>query len=442
MKKHIHLGVVCLARTTYDYQAAKEIYDGAKERLREIPDTTFTFVEELVIEIPDAMEAARQLQAAQVNAVVIISGTFHLGHLALLIDRELQKPVLLWAFKELPYNGGKIRLNSVCGLNLNASNLYKSGNDTFTAVMGDEIDMAWVDAIRMREALRQSHVGIAGYRAHGFFNVGIDELGAFRQTGVLLDHYELSELYSQPVSGEELKKEIAHVRGTFACGDITDTQVELVARLTASMRAFLKANALDALAIRCWPEFARDYGISPCAAMSILQDEGFILGCEGDVDGTLSMLCYKAIGVGIPFMADLSQVNLEEDFALMWHCGVYPASLCDSGCVCSLDTYFAGGKGVTADFVLGPGEVSLFRMDGARGKIRILYTEGQALPTTKENKGTYAKVRFDVPLLTLLDTVVYNGYAHHVCMAYGKYRETVRRFARVMGWDIHEPTQK
>jgi L-fucose isomerase-like protein len=46
---------------------------------------------------------------------------------------------------------------------------------------------------------------------------------------------------------------------------------EAARTLTARMDVFLRRHDLTALAIRRWPEFAATYGISPCAAMSVLQ---------------------------------------------------------------------------------------------------------------------------------------------------------------------------
>ena len=63
----------------------------------------------------------------EIVGLICISGTFALGHLVLELNKVLHLPVALWALNELPYDGGKIRLNSLCGVNLNASNLYKAG---------------------------------------------------------------------------------------------------------------------------------------------------------------------------------------------------------------------------------------------------------------------------------------------------------------------------
>jgi L-fucose isomerase-like protein len=215
-------------------------------------------------------------------------------------------------------------------------------------------------------------------------------------------------------------------------------QVEKVAALAEKLLVFYRKNKLDALAIRCWPEFARDYGISPCAAMSLLQAEGLILACEGDIDGALSMLAHRAIGAEAPFLFDFSQVDFEENFALFWHCGVAPCNLWDGACTRSLDSYFAGGKGVTADFVLKPGEVSVLRLDSALGEYRLFLQKAHAVPMEKLLRGTYMKARFDKPVKEVLDLVIYNGFAHHSSAVYGDYIKPLRIFARLMGWKIIE----
>jgi len=437
-KFNVKIGVICLARHTYDYNAAKEIYLKAQEDMRSVENVNWVFESELVITQDEAKRAAEKMLANNVDGIAIISGTFHLGHLALIIDRILKKPVLLWAFEELDYDGGKIRLNSVCGLNLNASNLYKSGNDNFYYIVSNKIDRNWIDAIRMKAVLEKSHIGIAGYRADGFFNLGVDELHNFTKSGVLLDHYELEDMFSRKVEREDVKKQEEKIRAIFDCSDVTDDQVEKVATLCITVDKFLEENKIDALAIRCWPEYAAKFGIAPCAMMSILQSYGKVLACEGDVEGAMTMLATKAIGAETPFLADLSQVDFEKNYALMWHCGVAPSNLWDGKSTRSLDTYFAGGKGVTAGFVLKSGKVNIIRIDSARGKIRVFIAKGGAVPMEKQLTGTYAKVEFESNIKDLLDVVIKSGVAHHVAMVYGEYIEVFKIFAKIMNWEVIE----
>ncbi|MGC9321398.1 MAG: L-fucose/L-arabinose isomerase family protein [Kosmotogaceae bacterium] len=432
----VKLGVVCLARKTFDYLAAQELYGRIKRELVGIPDVEWHLVDELVIEIPEAIQAATKLSESGIDGLVVTSGTFHLGHLVLELHKRVRKPVLLWGLDELPYNGGKIRLNSVCGVNLNASNLYKSGERAYHVVIGDKIDTSWIDAIRIKKTLSSSRIGIIGYRAHGFFNLGIDELSTYRETGILLDHYELDSVFSHEVSAEEIKVSKGDILRVFNTDGVSRNQVDRVASLAAKLKGFMISNSLDAIAIRCWPEFATTFGISPCAAMSYLQSLGFVTGCEGDVEGVMSMLAQRAIGAETPFLADFSQVDFKGNFALLWHCGVAPCNLADESSVCSLDTYFAGGKGVTADFVMKPGEFSVCRLDSVNGEYRIFLAHGEAIPMEKSLKGTYMKAVFDEDVRTVLERVIFNGIAHHISVSYGNYIESFKILARINGWEV------
>lgn len=435
-KTTITIGVACLARKTFDFEAARDIYNGIKQQLARLDDAVLEIVEDLVFEMDEAERAATRLARAGVDCLVLVAGTFHLGHLALTFHKIVRRPVLLWGLDELPYNGGKIRLNSVCGVNLDASNLYKAGARDYHVCIGEAIDQGWIDAIRIKRTFSAVKLGLAGYRAHGFFNLDVDELDLFKETGVLVDHFELAAIFNQQVSTEVVATCKARLEATFDVSGISSAQLDKVAALAAKIDAFMATNGLGALALRCWPEFAAEYGVSPCAAMSLLQATGKIVTCEGDVLGAMSMLAHQAIGAGPPFLADFSQVNFKEDFALLWHCGVAPCSLWDGTCTRSLDTYFAGGKGVTADFVLKSGPVSIARIDYGGRAYRIFLQRATGVPMDKDLKGTYMKVTFAGGVRKVLDTVVTNGIAHHVSVAYGDHIRPFEILAKLLGWTV------
>ena len=436
MKGAAIIGVVCFARKTFDYEAAREIYENIKVRLGDIENVTFYCIDELVIEIEDARKAAATLLAKGVDACACISGTFHLGHLPLEIYKVLQKPLLLWGLPELPYDGGKIRLNSLCGVQLNASNLYKAGIRNYHPHVGETIDEDWIDAVRVRSALQNAHVGVVGSRAHGFFNIDVYDPALYRATGVLVDHYEISDIINREITDEEIGARKYQLTDRFDVSSITEKQLTLVAALAAKLNSFLTAEKIDALAIRCWPEMARDFGIAPCASMSLLQSEDSILACEGDIDGALSMLAHRAAGAETPYLFDFSQINLKENYALLWHCGVAPCNLHDGKSICSLDSYFAGGRGVTADFVLREGEVSILRFDSAGDRYRVFLQKARGVPMEKELKGTYLKVLFEGDVQYVLEKMLYNGIAHHASMVYGTFIRPFEILARIQGWDV------
>lgn len=431
-----NVGVVCLARQTFDFNEALVKYRQIQQELQKISGVNFIFIPDLLFEREEARGAAARLAQQELDGLVCISGTFHLGSLVLEMVGRLQKPVLLWGLNEPPCDGGKIRFNSACGVNLDASNLYKAGVRDYHACFGDAVDEAWLAALRAGAVLGRARVGLAGSRAHTFYNMGFDELNSWRSTGALVDYLQLQELFDWPVAAEEERENYIQLHETFQVAAVSEEQLRLTARLAAKLDRFLEDNRLDALALRCWPEFATRYGIAPCAAISLLQARGRIIACEGDVEGALSMLIHRALGVDTPFLADLSQVDFTADEALLWHCGAAPCNLWDGCSELSLDSYHAGGKGVTADFVLKPGALSLLRIDSAGREIRLFYQEGEALPMEKKLKGTYARVTFHEGVAAVLNRVIEHGIAHHVSAAYGAYRRPLEILSRLKGWPL------
>lgn len=436
MKEKIKIGVVCLARKTFDYIAAEEIFREIQSKLRNIENIEWEINIELLIEIKDTQATAQDLKSKNIDGLICISGTFALGHLILELNKVIQKPILLWGLEELPYDGGKIRLNSVCGINLNSSNLYKAGVKNYHVVIGDQIDEDWLDALRVIKALSTKHIGIIGYRAKGFFNLDIDELDLYKELGLLIDHFELNSIYNIDVATDQVKERIEQIKKIFDVSTISEQQLSKVAELSSKFNEFMEHNQLDALAIRCWPEFASDFGIAPCAAMSILQAEGRILTCEGDILGSLSMVAHSAIGAESPYLADFSQVDFKENFALLWHCGVAPCNLWDGKCNRSLEPYFAGGKGVTADFVMRSGQISILRIDYAPGEYRLFLQKGNIIPMEKELKGTYAKAVFEDHIRDVLKKIIDNGIAHHISVVYDDYIRPLEIFAKIKGWKV------
>ncbi len=435
MGTKVKLAIACLARKTFDYIAAQELYSKALLNLEKIADLQIYPSKEIIYLPEQAIAAGEYFASANVDGVILFSGTFHLGHLALEIKKKTDKPILLWAPEELPYDGGKIRLNSVCGINLDASNLYKAGYYDYTYSIGDSIDLDWINAIKAQNAIAKAAIAIAGYRADGFFNLDVNELALYKTFGCLIDHYELSEIYNSTPSNELILQYKQKITSSFEL-NISQEKLEKTAVLCAKFVHFFKEKGITALALRCWPEFARDFGIAPCAAMSVLQAEGYIISCEGDIDCTLTMIAHRAMGEGAPYIADISQADLTDNSVLLWHCGAAPLCHANTAQGCSLESYHAGGAGVTADFVLKEGQINLARLDSVNGKYRLFCANGTAINCQRKLKGTYAKAVLEEELPLLLDKIIYNGLAHHVSVAYGDYSAAFKILARNLSIEI------
>jgi len=96
------------------------------------------------------------------------------------------------------------------------------------------------------------------------------------------------------------------------------------------MKKMIAEQNLDGLSIRCWPEMPGPYesgGLNTWCYMSLarLASEGFPVSCEGDVDGTLTCLTAKFLGLGAVYLSDW--LEHDQHTLTLWHGGMAPLQL-------------------------------------------------------------------------------------------------------------------
>ena len=130
-------------------------------------------------------------------------------------------------------------------------------------------------------------------------------------------------------------------------------------RMYLALKGLLKEYGAAALTIRCFDLLK--YGVTACIALSMLNDEGFIAGCEGDVPATLSMATLSLISGSPSFMGNVAWIDESEGTLLLAHCTA-PVSM---GRKCVLRTHFESGLSVAVEAYPRKGEVvTLARLDG------------------------------------------------------------------------------
>ncbi|WP_233186252.1 fucose isomerase [Thermotoga sp. KOL6] len=440
----INLLLVPAVRSTYEVSEGRSIFEEELNILRKYKEVNWIIPPD-VVEYPENLEAfLNRSKKIDIDGMVIMSLTFHLGNIALLLSQEFPKtPMLCWAVPEPPYSSeGRVKLNSLVGAHLDVSNLKKIGRKDVDFIYGSSKDKSfhrefkeWIDVIKISKKLKGSKIGVLGGHAKTFLNIDIYEPLLLKELNVMVEYIPLNTAFNIRADDESLKTLKREMEKIYDTSKLSEDKKNKVCNLAISLKRIIETGNFDALAIRCWPEFATHYGISPCAAMAWNMANDFVLSCEGDILGAITMLMLKAIGCQDVYLSDISQIIEKDSTFLMWHCGVAPHTLWDGKSRKSLETYFAGGKGVTTDFVLKPGHVTIARVDHMDGEWRLFVTEGEAIPTKQELKGTYVRVKVKDPVKTL-KVLVENGFPHHVVLGYGSFANPLIRFAKMKGWKV------
>jgi len=393
----------------------------------------------------EAVALAERFNAASVDAAVIHFATFPLGAMIPALAERISAPIILFANPEEATAEGLWEQNSFCGANMAAFVMRKLGKPVrFAWGKAQDAASAIAPALRVVEAeraLREARIGLVGGRVPGFYTSNIDELklrkkfGAAVETIDLVEAIELAKSLGSDEAAQGLDAVRKSAKGVCAA---SEEELQLAGRLFGAFRKLVGKYRLTALAVRCWPELSDLYGIAPCSVLGMLNGLGIPTSCEGDMPGAVSMLIQKALsGGGTPVFMDFISFDESDNTGVLWHCGAAPSKLCRSFDETVLRKHMRvdGGdkKGLTNDFSLKPGRVTVCKLDESESGYRMLIFSGEALDTPKFIRGNPVRVKFDSPVRRIVDSIMKNGFEHHYSAVYADIKEPLLEFCRCNG---------
>ena len=140
-------------------------------------------------------------------------------------------------------------------------------------------------------------------------------------------------------------------------------------RVYSALKRLAGELELRAVTPACW-WFYKDTGANACLAHTILNDEGVVVGCEGDVPSTIAMLLATYASGSPAFFANIADIR--GDRVLIAHCTA-PLSL---GERYRLTRHFITGGSVTCRVRFKPyKQWTLVRLDPQLEKLRVAIGE-------------------------------------------------------------------
>ncbi|MBC8416016.1 MAG: fucose isomerase [Candidatus Cloacimonetes bacterium] len=230
-----------------------------------------------------------------------------------------------------------------------------------------------------------------------------------------------------PIKLDELKKQISSIEPedtTIIKSDLiekadriiepSDKEIADNVRVYLAMKKLVKKYQLDAVTLRCF-NLILDLKTTGCFALSKLNDEGIIAGCEGDLVSTLGMLwTYRKTG-RIPWMANPARINRNENKLWLAHCTV-PRCLVNSY---KLRSHFESGLGVGIQGVFPKGKVTLLRI-GGKNLDRIWRAEGEIVQIGREENLCRTQVKIKLSENADVQDILINPLGNHLVMLEGK----------------------
>ena len=152
----------------------------------------------------------------------------------------------------------------------------------------------------------------------------------------------------------------------------------------------------------------------------MLNDDGILSGCEGDVPALLTMAMIYCLYGTPSFMANPSDINVAEKKVTYAHC-TCPLSMCAEY---RLDTHFESGQGIGIAGTFRHDEVTAVRIHPTLGS--LLAIEGKILETPRDKHmcRTQIVVAFEEEISKMID----RPFGNHLIFTYGHHEEELLAF--------------
>ena len=397
----------------------------------------------------EAVGQLDEIEKAQPDLIITHFMTFSLGVVPPMYAQRLNVPVVLWSMKEPDPQGGRLQNNSFCAANMNAHHMWRLHIPYFHVHAepgSDDAAAQLLQAIRVTKAMKElsrMRIGLVGGRVPGFYTSCCSEMLLRRKLGPEVKIITQHELFTtaERLTDAEVKDATDTLLSDAPCHPTDgprEGQLEKSARLFGAVKKLKDKFMVDTFAMRCWPEVILNdlYGIAVCSTLGHLTNHGFVTACEGDVYGAVMMRIAKTVSNDMPFFCDL--IIAEGEYGVAWHCGAAPCKLCKEGFQptlrCSATVEGGGVKGITNEFPLKPGRVTLARLGETRDGdgYRMLIATGDGLDTDLFVRGNPLKIKFDAGCDAVRKEVINNGWEHHYALMYGDQSEALLALCRNM----------
>ena len=160
-----------------------------------------------------------------------------------------------------------------------------------------------------------------------------------------------------------------------------------------------------------------------CYALSKLNDDGIIAGCEGDIVTTLAMIWTNLMFDKTPWMANPSRVDINENRLILAHCTVPQNIVTEYG----IRSHFESGIGVGIQGKIVQGPVTLIRLGGTDLK-SLWLAEGEIIENHTDENLCRTQVEIRLHDRNKLKTLLNNPLGNHLVLVHGFHAEELEEW--------------
>ena len=266
------------------------------------------------------------------------------------------------------------------------------------------------------DALKGMRLGVVGKPSNWLIASDVDYAEAKAKFGVELVDISTEEFLQQikdskpkmdPIIFEPLLNE-----------KVNHETLDGALQIYSALRDLIIKYNLNGLTVRCFDLLTSVHNTS-CLALAMLNKDGYIATCEGDIPAMLTMALVRKVFHQSSFQVNPSYLNLKERYGYFAHCTL-PLDMCLSY---EFDTHFESGIGLGVKGRLNLGKVTVFKMNANLKDYEVF--EGQIVENLHKNNlcRTQVKIQFNEPI----DEMFSSPNGNHLIIFMGAHKEELVR---------------
>ena len=372
---------------------------------------------------------------------------------------ELNVPILIQASSdEIEKMGRKYRRDAFCGKISVCSVLYQHGipftlTETHTCSITSKQFKAdilkFASVCKIVKKLRNIRFGQIGTRPNAFETVRYSEK-ILEFHGITIEPIDLSEILGEisrlDDNNSKVKEKIEFIKNYTPTTTFPDDGLLKLAKLAVVVEKWVLENELDGFAFQCWPSIQDNFGIVPCAIMSMFSEGLVPAACEVDISGLIGMYILQlATGTPSAILDWNNNYGDDPNKMVLFHCSNLPKSFFKDTRM-TIHPIISDLKGGDLSFGAIQGRIktepcTLLRIetDDLYGEIKALLVEGEYTEDPLETFGGFGVI--EIPnLQDVLKVLCKEGFAHHVAASLNKVADVISEaLSNYLGWNLIYP---
>jgi len=372
---------------------------------------------------------------------------------------ELNVPILIQASSdEIEKMGRKFRRDAFCGKISVCSVLYQHGipftlTKTHTCSITSDLFKAdilkFASVCKIVNKLKNVRFGQIGTRPNAFETVRYSEK-ILEFHGITIEPIDLSEIFGEirrlDDNDLKVKEKIELIKNYTLTTSFPEEGLLKLAKLAVVVEKWVLENELDGFAFQCWPSIQDNFGIVPCAIMSMFSEGLVPAACETDISGLIGMYILQLATDTPSAILDWNN-NYGDDpnKMVLFHCSNLPKSFFRDTKM-TIHPIISDLKGGDRSFGAIQGRIktdpcTLLRIetDDLYGEIKAFLVEGNYTEDPLETFGGYGVI--EIPnLQDVLKVICKEGFAHHVAASLNSVADVISEaLSNYLGWNLIYP---